>query len=157
MQISASVGAIISSFCLAATAAPVEGSVSAARAPFTVSKFNAGATPHSSIGYIELSWSYATGANASQCTARPATYQVFPSVEQTACDNPMTSFNLTQAADGGADLELWYKQTAGRVAHGVHHIAADEIVWSNQQSPTGQVQVYAGPQNFTVDATYPEV
>ncbi|KAI1465346.1 uncharacterized protein F4812DRAFT_118769 [Daldinia caldariorum] len=121
------------------------------KAPFTITKFNAGATPHSSVGYVELTWSYSNGLNSTTCSARPGTYQVFPSVEKTVCSDPFTSFNLTKRSDGGADLELWYQE-----AYAIHTISADQIVWTNQQSPTGTVQVYAGPQNFTVKANYPE-
>ncbi|KAI1078954.1 hypothetical protein F5B20DRAFT_545665 [Whalleya microplaca] len=122
--------------------------------PFTVSKFSAGATPHSSLGFVELTWSYAARKNATQtnCSAQPGTYQVFPSVPRTFCSDPLTSFNLTRTEDGGASLELWYEQTPGSFAHAVHPIKSEEIVWSNQQSPTGTVQVYSGPQNFTVKA-----
>ncbi|KAI0105832.1 hypothetical protein F4814DRAFT_452213 [Daldinia grandis] len=119
--------------------------------PFSISKFSAGATPHSSVGYIELTWSYSSGQNSTICSARPGTYQVFPSVEKTACSDPTTFFSLNKRSDGGADLYLWYQK-----AFAVHTIFADQIVWTNQQSPTGTVQVYAGPQNFTVQANYPE-
>ncbi|KAK6949082.1 hypothetical protein Daesc_009155 [Daldinia eschscholtzii] len=121
------------------------------QAPFSISKFNAGATPHSSVGYVELTWSYSGGLNSTTCSAKPGTYQVFPSVEKTACSDPLTFFNITKRPDGGADLELWYKE-----AYAIHNISADQIVWTNQQSPTGTVQVYVGPQNFTVKANYPE-
>ncbi|KAI2782510.1 hypothetical protein F4815DRAFT_461719 [Daldinia loculata] len=121
------------------------------QAPFSISKFSAGATPHSSIGYVELTWSYSSGQNSTTCSANPGTYQVFPSVVKTACSDPSTFFNLTKRSDGGADLELWYQE-----AYAIHTISADQIVWTNQQSPTGTVQVYSGPQNFTVKANYPE-
>ncbi|KAI2616150.1 hypothetical protein GGS26DRAFT_596982 [Hypomontagnella submonticulosa] len=123
--------------------------------PFSISKFNAGATPHSSVGYIELNWSYSGGLNQTTCSARPGTYQVFPSIGETSCSDPSTSFNLTRRADGGADLGLTYKSASKSSASAVHFIPADEIIWTNQQSPTGAVQIYAGPQNFTVDAVYP--
>ncbi|KAI0473548.1 hypothetical protein GGR56DRAFT_536854 [Xylariaceae sp. FL0804] len=149
MQLPSTFGAILAGFLL--VTAPAVGRPFA---PLTVTQFEAGATPHSSIGYVELTLAPALGRNASQCTASPATYQVFPTVEQTACDDPAASFNLTRAEDGGADLALWYKHASGKVAYGVHHIDADDIVYTNQESPTGTVQVYAGPQNFTVQATY---
>ncbi|KAI1760798.1 hypothetical protein GGR53DRAFT_508300 [Hypoxylon sp. FL1150] len=111
---------------------------------FTVSQFSAGATPHSSIGYVELSWS--TGKNETKCSARPGTYQSFPSVGKTACSAPSTAFSLTKREDGGADLALFLGN-----AQAVHTITKDQIIWTNQQSPTGTVQVYAGPQNFTAE------
>ncbi|KAI8958043.1 hypothetical protein F5Y11DRAFT_54605 [Daldinia sp. FL1419] len=119
--------------------------------PFTISKFSAGATPHSSVGYVQLTWSYSNGQNFTTCSANPGTYQVFPVVEKTACSDPATFFNLTKREDGGADLELWYQE-----AYAIHTITKDQIVWTNQQSPTGTVQVYSGPQNFSVKANYPE-
>ncbi|KAI0006609.1 hypothetical protein F4779DRAFT_595883 [Xylariaceae sp. FL0662B] len=123
-------------------------------APFVVSKFSAGATPHSAIGFVELTWSYSKGLNSTRCAAQPGTYQVFPSVEQTTCSDPLTSFNLTRREDGGADLQLWYGKVNASMIHAVHPIEPEQIVWSNQQSPTGTVQVYAGPQNFSVKADY---
>ncbi|KAL7620577.1 hypothetical protein AAE478_009572 [Parahypoxylon ruwenzoriense] len=120
-------------------------------ATFFVSKFSAGATPHS----IELSWSYSGGLNATACSAKPGTYQTFPSVAQTGCSDPSTSFNLTKRADGGADLGLFYEAAPGALASAIHSIEPEQIVWTNQQSPTGTVQVYAGPRNFSVDAVYP--
>ncbi|CAJ2499706.1 Uu.00g025590.m01.CDS01 [Anthostomella pinea] len=152
---STTTGTILASFFVAASPTDAQGYGS--RPLFAVSRFSAGATPHSSIGYIELTWSYSPGANASTCRASPATYQVFPSVEQTPCNDPATSFNLTMRADGGADLELWYEPRSGASAYGIHGIKAEEIVWANQESPTGIVQVYAGMQNFTVRAIHPEV
>ncbi|KAI0150126.1 hypothetical protein F4776DRAFT_660011 [Hypoxylon sp. NC0597] len=69
--------------------------------------------------------------------------QPFPStVPRTKCNNPSASFNLRRRADGGADLELWHEETSGGFAHGVHAIQAKEIVWTNEQSLTGKVQVY---------------
>ncbi|KAI1771251.1 hypothetical protein F4818DRAFT_445586 [Hypoxylon cercidicola] len=109
---------------------------------FSVSKFSAGATPHSSIGFIELNWS--RGKNETKCSARPGTYQAFPSVGKTSCSAPSTAFSLTKRDDGGADLSLF----SGN-AQAIHTISKDEIVWTNQQSPTGTVQIYSGPQNFT--------
>ncbi|XXH02958.1 hypothetical protein Hte_009348 [Hypoxylon texense] len=107
---------------------------------FSVSRFSAGATPHS----IELSWS--RGKNETKCSARPGTYQSFPSVGKTACSAPSTAFSLTKRDDGGADLSLF----SGN-AQAIHTITKDQIVWANQQSPTGTVQVYSGPQNFTAE------
>ncbi|KAI0377593.1 hypothetical protein F5Y04DRAFT_263710 [Hypomontagnella monticulosa] len=125
--------------------------------PFSITKFSAGATPHSSVGYIELNWSYSGGLNRTICSASPGTYQVFPSIGETPCSDPSTSFNLTRRADGGSDLGLTYKSASKKSASAIHFIPADEIVWANQQSPTGAVQVYVGPQNFTVDAVYPDL
>ncbi|KAI1371880.1 hypothetical protein F4677DRAFT_434419 [Hypoxylon crocopeplum] len=142
---------------LAASLANAQGSRKRGHPPFSVTKFSAGATPHSSIGYIELSWSYSGGLNQTRCSASPGTYQVFPSIVQTSCSDPSTSFNLTKRADGGADLVLWHETAPAAFAHAMHTITTDEIVWTNQQSPTGTVQVYAGPQNFTVKAVYPDM
>ncbi|KAI4859994.1 hypothetical protein F4820DRAFT_438157 [Hypoxylon rubiginosum] len=127
------------SVILAASLASVQG-----YGIVSVSKFSAGATPHSSIGYIELSWS--RGQNETRCSARPGTYQSFPSVGKTSCSAPSTAFSLTKRDDGGADLSLF----SGN-AQAIHTITKDEIVWANQQSPTGTVQVYSGPQNFTAE------
>ncbi|KAI1383951.1 uncharacterized protein F4822DRAFT_56348 [Hypoxylon trugodes] len=140
---------------LAAGLPSVQGLTRRVNAPFTVSKLSAGATPHSSVGYIELTWSYG-GLNQTKCSAQPGTYQVFPTVAKTVCSDPSTSFNLTKRSDGGADLELWHEVAPGTSASAVHTIQASEIVWTNQQSPTGTVQVYAGPQNFTVNAIFPK-
>ncbi|KAH9892150.1 hypothetical protein F4778DRAFT_751030 [Xylariomycetidae sp. FL2044] len=173
MKSSQILGAIASA-CLAAGAYAVplsksksRSGVSARQAPlvFSVSQFSAGATPHSSIGYISLTWSYTdpnTNTNSTTtttCSARPATYQTLPSVAQTPCSDAATSFNLTQTpdADGsgaGAELTLWYEVAPDQFASGTHAIPADQIVWTNQQSPTGTVQVYAGPQVFSVEAVY---
>ncbi|KAI0169422.1 hypothetical protein GGR52DRAFT_520687 [Hypoxylon sp. FL1284] len=112
---------------------------------FSVSKFAAGAVPHSSLGYIQLSWS--TGKNETTCATYPSTYQTFPSVGKTSCNAPSTAFSLTRRTDGGADLKLFSGE-----AQAVHIIKKEEIIWTNQQSPTGTVQVYSGPQNFTAEA-----
>ncbi|OTB02933.1 hypothetical protein M426DRAFT_322178 [Hypoxylon sp. CI-4A] len=141
---------------LIAIIASLAGVQAADHPPFLVTKLSAGATPHSSIGYVELTWSYSGGLNQTSCSARPGTYQSFPSIAQTTCSDPSTSFNLTRRAEGGADLELWHEMAPGSLAYAIHSIKAEEIIWTNQQSPTGTVQTYAGPQNFTVAATYPD-
>ncbi|KAI1100833.1 hypothetical protein F4804DRAFT_335871 [Jackrogersella minutella] len=114
-------------------------------APFSVTKFSAGATPHSSIGYVELSWSYPGSSGEIKCSAKPGTAQSFPSVAKIPCSDPSTFFSLTKRQEGGATLELWHEMT-----HGIHTIQEKDIVWTNQQSPTGTVQVYSGPQSFEV-------
>ncbi|KAI0023901.1 hypothetical protein F4780DRAFT_29015 [Xylariomycetidae sp. FL0641] len=134
----------------AAAAVPVSLRASEPHPPFAVAQFQAGATPHSSIGHINLSWASSPTAKMSTCTASPATYQVFPSVVQTECSAPGMSFNLTTTEDGGADLMLVYEQSTDVYVVGVHHITKEQIIWTNQQSPTGIVQTYSGPQNFTV-------
>ncbi|KAI1413079.1 hypothetical protein F5Y13DRAFT_198825 [Hypoxylon sp. FL1857] len=142
---------------LAASLANAQGSGDhAPHVPFSVTKFSAGAIPHSSVGYVEFNMSFVGGAVPATCSAHPEAYQSFPSaVVQTPCSDPSASFNLTRRADGGAYLQLWHEVKPGAFAQGFHVIQANEIVWTNEQSPTGKVQVYLGPENFTVDVTYP--
>lgn len=56
------------------------------------------------------------------------------------------AFSLTKRADGGSDLELF-----SGAASAIHTIKKEEISEANQQSPTGTVQVYSGPQSFTAE------
>ena len=68
----------------------------------------------------------------------------------TVCSDYRTAFNLTKTGDGGAELRLSYQPQPGTSINGTHKILPDQIVWTNQESPTGQVQVYVGPASFTV-------
>lgn len=78
---------------------------------------------------------------------------MFPSVAQTVCSGQGASFNLTKTPDGGAVLGLSLAGAPhGHACLGVYEIPPEHIVWINQQSPTGMVQVYGGPGNFTVEA-----
>ena len=78
-------------------------------------------------------------------------YQVFPSVAWTTCSDYRTAFALTKTSDGGAELQLSYQTGPGCYTNGTHKIAPDEIIWINQDSPNGKVQVYIGPPNFSVN------
>lgn len=107
-------------------------------------------------GSIEFSFDYgktAAAAPTAECRASPSTYQVFPSIAQTVCSGQGASFNLTKTPDGGAALGLSLSVAPhGHAYLGVYEIPPEQIVWINQQSPTGRVQVYGGPSNFTVEA-----
>ncbi|KAI1491179.1 hypothetical protein F5X96DRAFT_632762 [Biscogniauxia mediterranea] len=119
---------------------------------FAVSKFQAGATPHSSVGHVSFDLSFGSGDSSTSCSARPPAYQSFPSINQAPCEDTTASFNLTMSSDG-ADLEIWQGGEPGVFVRGTHHITSKEIVWANEQSPTGRVQVYQGAQDFTIKAT----
>lgn len=104
---------------------------------------------------IEFSFSYGKQATAppAECRASPSTYQVFPSIAQTDCGGKGASFNLTKTPDGGAALGLSLEVAPHEHAYlGVYEIPPEQIVWINQQSPTGMVQVYGGPGDFAVKA-----
>ncbi|XDG08647.1 hypothetical protein ABKA04_008262 [Annulohypoxylon sp. FPYF3050] len=129
---------------LAAGLANAQGSPS----KFSVAGFSAGATPHSSVGHVELSVSL-DGKGETKCTASPQTYQKFPDVAKTPCADPKTTFSLTRTADSGADLEIWREVSPGVIAHGKHVILAREISWGNQQpNPNGAVESYTGSKGF---------
>ncbi|KAK8064500.1 hypothetical protein PG994_007138 [Apiospora phragmitis] len=118
---------------------------------FQIQNFIAGALPHSSDGYADLDFGFSEDSSPATCDATPPSYQVFPSVPWTICSDYRTAFNLTKTSDGGAELRLSYQaEPGGSFTNGTHKIAPDEIIWINQQSPTGEVQVYVGPQNFDV-------
>lgn len=53
------------------------------------------------------------------------------------------------AANATCNVEYWFEGPSYRL-YASHHVPANQIVWTNQQSPTGNVQAYAGPANFTV-------
>ncbi|KAK8075718.1 hypothetical protein PG997_010381 [Apiospora hydei] len=122
------------------------------KSSFQIQNFIAGALPHSSNGYADLDFGFSDDSSPSTCHATPPIYQVFPSVPWTVCSDYRTAFNLTKTDDGGAELWLSYQAELGTFTNGSHKISPDEIVWINQQSPTGQVQVYVGPPNFSVSA-----
>ncbi|KAK7949280.1 uncharacterized protein PG986_010166 [Apiospora aurea] len=63
---------------------------------------------------------------------------------ETAADTGSSSTTNTTC-----DIEYWF-DGPGYSLYASHHVPADPIVWANQQSPTGTVQAYAGPANFTV-------
>ncbi|KAI0595499.1 hypothetical protein F4775DRAFT_371677 [Biscogniauxia sp. FL1348] len=119
---------------------------------FAVSKFQAGATPHSSIGHVSFDLSFGPSGSSTSCSASPPAYQSFPSIKQAPCEDTAASFNLTMSS-GGADLEIWQEAGPDVFIRGTHHIVSKEIVWTNEQSPTGRVQVYQGAQDFTIKAT----
>ncbi|KAK7961717.1 uncharacterized protein PG986_002542 [Apiospora aurea] len=123
------------------------------KSSFQIQNFIAGALPHSSDGYADLDFGFSDDSSPSTCHATPPSYQVFPSVPWTVCSDYRTAFNLTKTDDGGAELWLSYQAEPGTTfTNGSHKISPDEIVWINQQSPTGQVRVYVGPPNFSVSA-----
>ncbi|KAK8040071.1 hypothetical protein PG993_008482 [Apiospora rasikravindrae] len=55
----------------------------------------------------------------------------------------------TSTTNTTCNIEYWF-DGSGYSLYASHHVPADQIVWTNQQSPTGTVQAYAGPANFTV-------
>ncbi|KAK8073021.1 hypothetical protein PG996_006369 [Apiospora saccharicola] len=118
---------------------------------FQVQDYIAGSTPHSSDGYADLNFGFSPDSSPSTCHAEVPSYQVFPSVPWTTCSDYRTAFALTKTSDGGAELQLSYQTGPGSYTNGTHKIAPDEIIWINQDSPNGKVQVYVGPPNFSVN------
>lgn len=64
-------------------------------------------------------------------------------LDTSASSDSSTSDNTT------CNIEYWF-EGASYSLYASHPVPASQIVWTNQQSPTGNVQVYAGPANFTV-------
>lgn len=83
------------------------------------------------------------------CTGSTLGYQTIPDLAPTACADDSVSFSFLHV-DGGVDLTVNWGYDAGRNLTGKHSIADNEIVWTNQQSPTGVVQVYEGPKDFII-------
>ncbi|KAK8103469.1 uncharacterized protein PG998_010502 [Apiospora kogelbergensis] len=117
--------------------------------PFRSKTSSRGRILTQATGNLDLG--YSDDSIASTCQATPSSYQVFPSVPWTVCSDYQTAFNLTKTSDGGAELRLSYQPQPGTLINGTHKIPSDQIVWINQESPNGKVQVYDGPTSFTVD------
>jgi hypothetical protein len=99
--------------------------------------------------------SFPACAIQTSCSASPPTYQTFPSyLPKTACYADHTySFALNYATGGGYNLELWYEPLSGASSYGLHWINSTLIVYVPGSTPTGDTQVYAGPNSFTVDGS----
>ncbi|KAK7913959.1 hypothetical protein PG985_011662 [Apiospora marii] len=97
-----------------------------------------------------LLFGFSEDSSPSTCHADVPSYQVFPTIPWTTCSDYRTAFNLTTTSDGGAELRLSYQTGPSSFTNGTHKIPPDQIAWINQDSPTGEVQVYIGPTNFTV-------
>ncbi|CAJ2510647.1 Uu.00g062720.m01.CDS01 [Anthostomella pinea] len=122
-------------------------------AGFVVSDFVAEAVPHSTLASYTFKAGIEPNVIPTTCAAQPNTFSRLVSVGRTACqDDTKYTWSWTFDDDGSSQLELWFEFPSGddRVLHGVRNIPAEQIVWTNQQSPTGTVQAYDGPDNFTV-------
>ncbi|KAK8862853.1 hypothetical protein PGQ11_009088 [Apiospora arundinis] len=107
--------------------------------------------------------STSTNTIATSCTATPRTESngELVNVTRTPCSDDArytwawTILATTDPSSSGGstnttcNIEYWFDGPAYSL-YAAHHVPADQIVWTNQQSPTGTVQAYAGPANFTV-------
>ncbi len=85
------------------------------------------------------------------CIAVTSTGPLLSSVALTACgDYPDVSFSHTLVSNGSSVLAVTWAYTAGRNLTGRHLIPGTDIVWTNQQSPTGTVQAYVGPSDLVM-------
>ncbi|KAK7980194.1 hypothetical protein PG990_003058 [Apiospora arundinis] len=146
--------------CLAylALAAP-----SQAPSDFSIVNLYAEVIPHSSSSRYSFDLSTSTNTIATSCTATPRTESngELVNVTRTPCaDDARYTWAWTilattdSSSSGGStnttcNIEYWFDGPAYSL-YAAHHVPADQIVWTNQQSPTGTVQAYAGPANFTV-------
>ncbi|KAK8093476.1 hypothetical protein PG997_000161 [Apiospora hydei] len=64
-------------------------------------------------------------------------------------DSDTEKADTSSTANTTCNIEYWF-DGPGYSLYASHHVPADQIIWTNQQSPTGTVQAYAGPANFTV-------
>jgi hypothetical protein len=87
------------------------------------------------------------------CSSVGTTNPVLSVVQETACGEG-TGVWWSQSALPGTGFELKVTYIVSGVTFtGAHTITQEEIVWTNQQSPTGTVQTYVGPSNFTLTAS----
>lgn len=84
-----------------------------------------------------------------ECSGTALGYQSLPELQPTACKDPSVSFSYT-LAEGGADLTIDWEYQTGFNLTGKHFIPESEIVWTNTEIPTGQVQAYDGPKDFVI-------
>ncbi len=72
----------------------------------------------------------------------------------TPCAHPSTSFSLEKSADGGAILKIQHEMSSGKIAVAEHPIKKEEIKEEGNVNPGGIVEVYSGPADFQLIATY---
>ncbi|KAK7978637.1 hypothetical protein PG996_004690 [Apiospora saccharicola] len=126
---------------------------------FTIVNLYAEVVPHSSSSRTS------SNAIATSCVATPQTESngELVNVTQTPCaddgytwawtivTSPDSSQSNTEAdtTNTTCNIEYWFEGSSYSL-YALHPVPANQIVWTNQQSPTGSVQAYAGPANFTV-------
>ncbi|KAK7920033.1 hypothetical protein PG985_008055 [Apiospora marii] len=135
---------------------------------FTIVNLYAEVVPHSSSSRTS------TNTIATSCVATPQTASngELVNVTRTPCDDDGYTWAWTivtsssdsddasksemetkaagrDAANTTCNIEYWFEGSSYSL-YASHHVPASQIVWTNQQSPTGNVQAYAGPANFTV-------
>ena len=59
------------------------------------------------------------------------------------------SFSYTIVPEGSY-LNVTWGYDIGRNLTGRHFIPSSEIIWTNEQVPTGRIQVYNGPKDFAI-------
>ncbi|KAK8107004.1 uncharacterized protein PG998_009017 [Apiospora kogelbergensis] len=148
-----------------ASAAPTQ-----APSDFTIVNLYAEVVPHSSSSRYSFDLSTGSNSIATSCVATPQTESngELVNVTRTPCDDDprytwaWTIVTTTAGSSSGSEdreqdattnatcnIEYWFVGPRYSL-YAAHHVPADQIVWTNLQSPTGTVQAYAGPANFTV-------
>ncbi|KAK8086029.1 hypothetical protein PG994_001003 [Apiospora phragmitis] len=158
-----------------ASAAP-----SQAPSDFTITGLYAEVISHSLLSSYSFDLSTSPKTIATSCLATPQTesngqlvnvsrtpcaddarytwaWTIITSTSSTSSSSDSSNPNTLDAADDKSssttnttcNIEYWFEGPHYSL-YAAHHVPADQIVWTNQQSPTGTVQAYAGPANFTV-------
>ncbi|KAK8135048.1 hypothetical protein PG984_007060 [Apiospora sp. TS-2023a] len=134
---------------------------------FTIVNLYAEVVPHSSSSRYSFDLSTSTNTIATSCVATPQTESngELVNVTRTPCaddgytwawtiissssEDASQSDTKADTANMTCNIEYWYEGPSYSL-YALHPVPANQIVWTNQQSPTGNVQAYAGPANFTV-------
>ncbi|KAH9990901.1 hypothetical protein F4779DRAFT_251962 [Xylariaceae sp. FL0662B] len=116
-----------------------------------IQRLTASSEPHGFVTHFAFDVVTSPGAGHTTCSGTGQSYQVLGNLPRTHCANSSVDFSWEALEGGGAKLTVWRQGPNGSWSHATRDIAADQISWTNEQSPTGRIQAYSGPQDFALD------